>query len=589
MKKSIAQFLKPGTFIRVLLLFFIILCFASSLSAQKRRKSYSHTQTKSANPVQIADSYTNSSNKKILDLLLNDAQKVKVGTPEMTSLLMKISELYDKVPTRDKKAFINVIYQHVENIKEKEEKRGEFASLSHIFEFFADATDSRLPTVFYMQGEISAIEPFDTIKLNYCIDKLLNFEKNTGYRQSEYIENLKRSREYIRNIVPLSKDMDGIWVSDLYSEKTGMPYYVLKVENGVISLSTFSGCLQGLSNTDANMLKLPQQVQDIGVNSTYLAFCSENMSSPSALVQELIINAKNSVNNVVYSSIMNGLAKDGVGGQLAGGFVSGAINSGIDALVKELTTPKKQIYSIEMNIHKCSPDELFAQSNWKYIYIKGENTPEVQEENYIISFVRWTPESNVYFTFSDGDIFPIWLGKNDYYSKAEMKNLKKNPNWDFRNDYILLSKTGKIKAYNLMMLKKLIFQTEQKAVNNGFELPPQKNHFRKIAVMGVGFMTEEERSKLVKKKGKQKKHEDDDNVIESKGVLISEVIDNSPAQLFGIKKGDVITHIDGYPIKTGEDAISYINSLSPYSYIKIKFQRKGKDKEINLPLTYMLK
>ncbi|UKI43097.1 MAG: hypothetical protein L6U16_08210 [Porphyromonadaceae bacterium] len=127
----------------------------------------------------------------------------------------------------------------------------------------------------------------------------------------------------------------------IFSKKTGMPYYVLKVENGVISLSTFSGCLQGLSNTDANMLKLPQQVQDIGVNSTYLAFCSENMSSPSALVQELIINAKNSVNNVVYSSIMNGLAKDGVGGQLAGGFVSGAINSGIDALVKELTTPKK--------------------------------------------------------------------------------------------------------------------------------------------------------------------------------------------------------------------------------------------------------
>ena len=521
--------------------------------------------------------------------MLNDAQKVKVGTPEMTSLLMKISELYDKVPTRDKKAFINVIYQHVENIKEKEEKRGEFASLSHIFEFFADATDSRLPTVFYMQGEISAIEPFDTIKLNYCIDKLLNFEKNTGYRQSEYIENLKRSREYIRNIVPLSKDMDGIWVSDLYSGKTGMPYYVLKVENGVISLSTFSGCLQGLSNTDANMLKLPQQVQDIGVNSTYLAFCSENMSSPSALVQELIINAKNSVNNVVYSSIMNGLAKDGVGGQLAGGFVSGAINSGIDALVKELTTPKKQIYSIEMNIHKCSPDELFAQSNWKYIYIKGENTPEVQEENHIISFVRWTPESNVYFTFSDGDIFPVWLGKNDYYSKAEMKNLKKNPNWDFRNDYILLSKTGKIMAYNLMMLKKLFFQTEQKAVNNGFELPPKNNHFRKVAIMGVEFMTEEERSKLVKKKGKQEKHEDDDNVIESKGVLISKVIDNTPAQLFGIKKGDVITHIDGYPIKTKEDAISYINSLSPYSYIKIKFQRKGKDKEINLPLTYMLK
>ena len=521
--------------------------------------------------------------------MLNDAQKVKVGTPEMTSLLMKISELYDKVPTRDKKAFINVIYQHVENIKEKEEKRGEFASLSHIFEFFADATDSRLPTVFCLQGEISAIEPFDTIKLNYCIDKLLNFEKNTGYRQSEYIENLKRSREYIRNIVPLSKDMDGIWVSDLYSVKTGMPYYVLKVENGVISLSTFSGCLQGLSNTDANMLKLPQQVQDIGVNSTYLAFCSEKMSSPSALGQELIINAKNTVNNVVYSSIMNGLAKDGVSGQLAGGFVSGAISSGIDALVKELTTPKKQIYSLEMNIHKCSPDELFAQSNWKYIYIKGENTPEVQEENHIISFVRWTPESNVYFAFSDGDIFPIWLGKNDYFSKAEMKKLKKNPNWDFRNDYILLSKSGKTTAYNLMMLRKLIFQTEQNAENNGFELPPQTIQYRKVSFMGVEFMTDEDKSKLAKKKGKHKKHEDDDSVIECKGAVISKVIDNTPAQLFGIKKGDIITHIDGYPIKTREDAISYINSLSPYSYIKIKFQRKGKDKEINLPLTYMLK
>jgi serine protease Do len=60
------------------------------------------------------------------------------------------------------------------------------------------------------------------------------------------------------------------------------------------------------------------------------------------------------------------------------------------------------------------------------------------------------------------------------------------------------------------------------------------------------------------------------------GVLVQQVQPGGPADKGGIKPGDIITSIDGRPIKDGDDLVSDIASRRPGSSIRLGFIRDGK-------------
>jgi serine protease Do len=60
------------------------------------------------------------------------------------------------------------------------------------------------------------------------------------------------------------------------------------------------------------------------------------------------------------------------------------------------------------------------------------------------------------------------------------------------------------------------------------------------------------------------------------GVLVQEVQSGGPADKAGIKAGDIITTIDGRPIKDGEDLVNEIASRHPGSTIRLGYIRDGK-------------
>lgn len=63
------------------------------------------------------------------------------------------------------------------------------------------------------------------------------------------------------------------------------------------------------------------------------------------------------------------------------------------------------------------------------------------------------------------------------------------------------------------------------------------------------------------------------------GVLVQEVQPGGPAEKGGLKPGDIITTIDGRPIKDGDDLVNEIASRKPGSALRLGFLRDGKQSD----------
>jgi membrane-associated protease RseP (regulator of RpoE activity) len=59
------------------------------------------------------------------------------------------------------------------------------------------------------------------------------------------------------------------------------------------------------------------------------------------------------------------------------------------------------------------------------------------------------------------------------------------------------------------------------------------------------------------------------------GVRLDEVTPNGPADLFGIKEGDIITEFGGVPIRTSEELLSRVRRAIPKSSVEITLLRDG--------------
>ncbi len=69
-----------------------------------------------------------------------------------------------------------------------------------------------------------------------------------------------------------------------------------------------------------------------------------------------------------------------------------------------------------------------------------------------------------------------------------------------------------------------------------------------------------------------------------KGVLINEVIEDSPAKNAGLMKGDVIVKIDEEPVRTVSGASRLISDHSPGDEVEIEIVREGKHKTLEVTL-----
>ncbi|MEM6700403.1 MAG: PDZ domain-containing protein [Bacteroidota bacterium] len=68
------------------------------------------------------------------------------------------------------------------------------------------------------------------------------------------------------------------------------------------------------------------------------------------------------------------------------------------------------------------------------------------------------------------------------------------------------------------------------------------------------------------------------------GVQIVEVSESSAAEKAGLKKGDIITAINGIPIEQSSDLIRKISKYEPSERIEVDYERNGKQKTVKVTL-----
>jgi hypothetical protein len=75
-----------------------------------------------------------------------------------------------------------------------------------------------------------------------------------------------------------------------------------------------------------------------------------------------------------------------------------------------------------------------------------------------------------------------------------------------------------------------------------------------------------------------------DFTYSGKGVRVSEVEENSPAQRAGIRKGDVLTGFNGKAIENLRDFSEFLKACKPGDVVKIRIKRNGKELEVKVKL-----
>ena len=68
------------------------------------------------------------------------------------------------------------------------------------------------------------------------------------------------------------------------------------------------------------------------------------------------------------------------------------------------------------------------------------------------------------------------------------------------------------------------------------------------------------------------------------GVRLDDVYGSRPADIAGVKNGDVVIEFDGIPIRTGEELLARVNRTAPYSTIKLVVMRGPEKLEIPVKL-----
>ncbi len=71
---------------------------------------------------------------------------------------------------------------------------------------------------------------------------------------------------------------------------------------------------------------------------------------------------------------------------------------------------------------------------------------------------------------------------------------------------------------------------------------------------------------------------------ESKGALISDVLEDSPAESAGLKRGDIVVELNGQPIETASQLRNHVAQLGVGTRARVQVIRSGKEKNIEIKI-----
>lgn len=522
-----------------------------------------------------------------LDELLDGYVSASVNGESTMPYATKINQLFKNYSKGQQTALRTRIYDRIvgDSIVEQSQVNGTFA-LIDLYSMLADSDDQRMDDLSFKKGEVCALHTGDTIMLKECITALNLSDYSKTEQVTEYISILQNYLEEIRNYLPVSQRIDGVWVSSLSLKDVCLddiyftPRFVLNINHDRIKLDNVG---YGKRIADITFWKekiindestYPQGVIDVGKNKVYIVWSSEKLKIPNqAVALSLAQTGSDITTNVVRegtSSVIGDIGGDLVGG-IAGNIIGGAI--------ADLFAPSKTIRVLEMELEKINDGELKGHYRFQTINVDSHGTPNTNIEEDYIYFAKYDIRSGAFFGsygcknkkyipgYDISEEFPQeYAASFDSYVKRYPKKFSKmRPFHDYD-------------VFGYHQLKKLIYYTRKQLIQQGYGQKDLYKEKRKIAEMGVY---------LENITGKEVKMPENISGVYVYDVFINRVDPwNVPAYILGIKPGDIILNIDGYEMDSPENLLQYIQSLNPYDWVKVHIKRGKKEIDIDVELTY---
>jgi serine protease Do len=76
----------------------------------------------------------------------------------------------------------------------------------------------------------------------------------------------------------------------------------------------------------------------------------------------------------------------------------------------------------------------------------------------------------------------------------------------------------------------------------------------------------------------------EDAGVGTAGVLVSQIVEDSPAEKAGLRGRDIVLGIDGVSVSTPSELIDRIRKLPPNSWVGLRIQRRGSERQIDVRL-----
>lgn len=480
----------------------------------------------------------------------------------MTSLLV----FYGGQDDAGKAKCRRCLAQHMDEYYNDRDKPVEALAIADLYESLAAFDDPERLKISYYRGEYAATVEGDSIALHRAISDIEAFPAGQGMDREAHLLVLRDYLEQIRNYVPVDRTIDGIWISDLRTKHFGAPKMILKVIPGkdgspifrmyhlpeeYAPATQFDILKNAMSMWRGQGMDAQSELVYAG-DSIFAVWSNEKLKNPDADLHAMTRQISGSLTDAVTIA---------GGGSLEGNLVGGSLSIVSGMLLDALFTPSKVVFVLQGRLCKVNDRQLDAVIYYTYLRVKGSDKPEVKNEEWHTLFTRVEPQDSLFWC--NGDFyFPFAVTKKD------RKLLKGTEACRLAKSAIgAATSLTRFRMLNRMQTEKMIYRCEEQLSFQGEE---EFSDVRRIHQPGLRpFTGIEGRS-------------------DSTGCVVVKVLPESPAFLYRVKRGDLITHVDGFAIKTFEQFERIIGRKNPFDLVEITVKRGKKNKKIKLELYYSL-
>ena len=480
----------------------------------------------------------------------------------MTSLLV----FYGGQDDAGKAKCRRCLAQHMDEYYNDMDKPVEALAIADLYESLAAFDDPERLKISYYRGEYAATVEGDSIALHRAISDIEAFPAGQGTDREAHLLVLRDYLEQIRNYVPVDRTIDGVWISDLRTKHFGVPKMILKVIAGkdgspifrmyhlpeeYAPAAQFDILKNAMSMWRGQGMDAQSEWAYAG-DSIFAVWSNEKLKNPDADLHAMT--------RQISGSLTDAMTIAG-GGSLEGNLLGGSLSILSGMLLDELFTPSKVVFVLQGRLRKVNDRQLDAVIYYTYLRVKGSDKPEVKNEEWHTLFTRVEPQDSLFWC--DGDFyFPFAVTKKD------RKLLKGTEACRLAKSAIgAATSLTRFRMLNRMQTEKMIYRCEEQLSFQGEE---EFSDVRRIHQPGLRpFTGIEGRS-------------------DSTGCVVVKVLPESPAFLYRVKRGDLITHVDGFAIKTFEQFERIIGRKNPFDLVEITVKRGKKNKKIKLELYYSL-